>query len=41
MDKDLIVAIFTPTKGAAKGTKGEMHGIFGTGYPVSEDLILT
>ncbi len=41
MDKDLIVAIFTPTKGAAKGAKGGMRGIFGTGYPVSEDLILT
>ncbi len=41
MNKDLIVAIFTPTKGAASKAKGAIRGIFGTGYPVSEDLILT
>lgn len=34
MRKDLIVAIFTPTSGA-------LQGMIGTGYPISEDLILT
>ena len=41
MEKDLIVAIFTPTIGAARGTKSKTSGIVGTGYPVSEELILT
>lgn len=41
MQKDLIVAVFTPTTGEASGAKGVMPGIIGTGYPVSEDLILT
>jgi hypothetical protein len=36
MEKDLIVAIFAPT-----GTKGATTGVFGTGYPVTENLILT
>ena len=35
MKKDLIVAIFAPT-----GTS-TTNGIFGTGYPVTDDLILT
>ncbi len=39
--KDLIVVIFTPLKGAAGGDKGAPRGVFGTGYPVSENLILT
>jgi len=36
MHKDLIVAIFVPTTGA-----GKLPGCVGTGYPVTEDLILT
>ena len=36
MHKDLIVAIFAPTTG-----EGEMPGRVGTGYPVTDDLILT
>ncbi len=40
MDKDLIVAIFTPTKGSSS-TKCAIRGNFGTGYPLSDDLILT
>ena len=36
MQKDLIVAIFVPTTG-----RGKMPGIVGTGYPVTEHLILT
>jgi len=36
MHKDLIVAIFVPTTG-----EGKMPGRVGTGYPVTEDLILT
>lgn len=36
MHKDLIVAIFVPTTG-----EGKMPGCVGTGYPVTEDLILT
>lgn len=36
MHKDLIVAIFVPTTG-----EGKMPGCIGTGYPVTEDLILT
>ena len=36
MQKDLIVAIFAPTTGT-----GTMPGCVGTGYPVTEDLILT
>ncbi len=40
MDKDLIVAIFTPTKGSTNA-KGAIRGNFGTGYPLSDDLILT
>jgi len=34
--KDLIIAIFVPTTG-----EGKMPGCVGTGYPVTEDLILT
>ncbi len=36
MQKDLIVAIFASTNAEDPTT-----GIFGTGYPVTEDLILT
>lgn len=36
MHKDLIVAIFVPTAG-----EGKMPGRVGTGYPVTDDLILT
>lgn len=36
MHKDLIVAIFVPTTG-----QGKMPGCVGTGYPVTDDLILT
>lgn len=36
MHKDLIVAIFVPTTG-----EGKMPGRVGTGYPVTDDLILT
>ena len=36
MHKDLIVAIFVPTTG-----EGKMPGCVGTGYPVTDDLILT
>ena len=36
MYKDLIVAIFVPTMG-----QGKMPGRVGTGYPVTDDLILT
>lgn len=36
MHKDLIVAIFVPTT-----SNGRMPGYVGTGYPVTEDLILT
>ena len=36
MEKDLIVAIFAPTTGA-----GKMPGCVGTGYPITDDLILT
>src|SRR5512144_1200819 len=36
MYKDLIVAVFAPTKGT-----GTRSGCVGTGYPVTEDLILT
>ena len=36
MQKDLIVAVYAST-----GTKGATTGVFGTGYPVTENLILT
>ena len=36
MHKDLIVAIFAPTTGV-----GKMPGCVGTGYPITDDLILT
>lgn len=36
MHKDLIVAIFAPTAG-----EGQQPGCIGTGYPVTNDLILT
>lgn len=36
MQKDLLVAIF-----AATDTKDPTTGVFGTGYPMTEDLILT
>ena len=41
MDKDLIIAIFTPTKGGKSGAKGRISGVVGTGYPLTDDLILT
>ncbi len=36
MQKDLLVAIF-----AATDTEDPTTGVFGTGYPMTEDLILT
>ena len=41
MQKDLIVAIFTPITSSETRGGRTTSGIFGTGYPVAEDLILT
>lgn len=41
MHKDLIVAIFVPTRSGSDAPKRRNAGAIGTGYPVADDLILT